>query len=583
LYSPRLPLIDNARAFPFIAYFTIFMSKRLPLCLLALIAAATVSHGQTRGITKVAASASAEKPPSVIPAPRAEPVVPPSPAKSIATQLNDAFVNVFERVAPAVVVIDVYKRNSGGEVDPADYFQDFFFRSPEDGGEKEEGKEGKRGEGAKENKRGESSNKEGGPEESSKGEGASPNSKGKGGAPVVPPPSRNQRAQSEGSGFIIQSSGYILTNNHVVNGAASINVRLKDGRQFPGRLIGADDKTDIAVVKIEAADLPTAELADSDATRVGEIACAIGVPFNLDYTFTTGIVSAKGRSKLNITPDDYEDYLQTDAAINPGNSGGPLVNLDGKVIGMNTLIHGLNRGLGFAIPSNMLRQVGDQLIHAGKVVRSYIGVRIVSVEEAAEKYGAVFSAIKKGVIVDTILADSPAFKSDLRQADVILEVDGVPVASDRDLQKLILGKKVGATVQLSVLRRGKNLKVPVVTGELPTVATKSFLDPSEDSNEKPKESPRQFYGLQLQDLTRELAASLGVSASNGVLVTSVAEESPAARAGISVRDVITAVDDKPVKDVGAFKEAIKAGDPKRGIPCYLERLTGKTFVVIKTD
>ncbi len=482
-----------------------------------------------------------EKAPSVIPAPKAEPMVPPSPAKSIAVQLNDAFVSVFERVAPAVVIIDVIKKPTS-ENEGNDYFHDFFFRPGPDG------------------------------------EGS--------GAPDGPNNSRHQKPQSEGSGFVIQSGGYILTNNHVVTGADRITVKLKDGRQFPAKLTGTDEKTDIAVIKIEANDLPVEELADSDGVRVGELACAIGVPYNLDYTFTTGVVSAKGRNKLELgSNDNYEDYIQTDASINPGNSGGPLVNLDGKVIGMNTLINGLNRGLGFAIPSNMLREVGDQLIHSGRVIRPYIGVRIVSVDDdTPEQYGGVFSGVKKGVIVNTIMTDTPASKSDLRPKDVITEVDGVAVGTDRDLQKQILSKKVGTTVRLSVIRDGKNIKVPVVTAELPVEVVRNNPNgpgtgPDSDSQ---KQEAAQF-GMQLQDLNRDLAANLGITANTGVVVTSVAEDSPAARAHIAVKDVITAVDDRPVRDVVSFKEAAKSGDPKRGIVCYLERPAGKSFEVIKAD
>ena len=470
--------------------------------------------------------------------------MPPSPAKSIAAQLNDAFVSVFERVAPAVVIIDVTKKPTG-EGEGNDYFHDFFFRQGPDGGERS--------------------------------------------APDGPNNSRRPRPQSEGSGFVIQAGGYILTNNHVVAGADRITVKLKDGRQFPAKLTGADEKTDIAVVKIEATDLPVEELADSDGVRVGELACAIGVPFNLDYTFTTGVVSAKGRNQrqldLEASNDNYEDYIQTDASINPGNSGGPLVNLDGKVIGMNTLINGQNRGLGFAIPSNMLREVGDQLIHAGRVIRPYIGVRIVSVDEdTPSRFGGVFNGVKKGVIVDTIMPDTPASKSDLRPTDVITEVDGAAVGTDRDLQKQILTKKVGTTVRLTVIRDGKTIKLPVVTAELPTeVAHNNPNNPGTGPDSESQKQEAAQFGMQLQDLNKDLASNLGITANNGVVVTSVAEDSPAARALINVKDVITAVDDRPVRNVTSFKEAAKTGDPKRGIVCYLERPAGKSFVVIKGE
>lgn len=527
---------------------SVCVNIRLALCLLLLSAPLASARDPEPAV------------PSVIPAPRAEPVVPPSPAKSIATQLNDAFVNVFERVAPAVVIIDVYKRVGSGE--GSDFFPEFFFQNP-DGGE-DGGGGGKSGDGA-----------------------------GKIPPPVKSPDASSAgpraRSQSEGSGFIIQSGGYILTNYHVVAGASTINVRLKDGRQFAAKLVGCDEKTDIAVIKIAAVDLPTAELADSDSVRVGEIACAIGVPYNLDYSFTTGVVSAKGRSKLHVADDDYEDYLQTDASINPGNSGGPLVDLDGKVIGMNTLIHGLNRGLGFSIPSNMLRMVGDELIHSGHVVRSWIGVRIEAAEDAEGRYGSVFSGVKKGVIVTGIQPESPAMRSDaLQPADIILDVDGAAVSTEMELQKQILSKKVGATVQLNVLRRKKTLKVAVTTEEMPTpIITQEPENQGAGDDvggeERRREKAAQSYGMQVQDLTREMAATVGVRFSVGVIVTTVAEDSLASKAGILAKDVITSVDDRPIKDIASFKEAIRASDPKKGVLCVVDRLLGKSFVVIKKD
>ena len=250
----------------------------------------------------------------------AQPEVAPSPTvpaaaaeagKDVVHQLNNAFAKVFEIVAPSVVIIEVSKKSDGSEGLP---FDDLFF-------------------------------------------------------PGAPPPDENnphnqrpnprglEPIQSEGSGFIVRPDGYIFTNFHVVEGADKIDVKLKDDRSFSAKVVGTDEKTDIAVIKIDAKDLPVAQLGDSDAVRVGQFAFAIGAPFKLDYTFTYGVVSGKGRSKL-ISTGGYSisDYLQTDASINPGNSGGPLCDIDGKVIGMNTLINGLNRGLGFAIPSNMAKK-----------------------------------------------------------------------------------------------------------------------------------------------------------------------------------------------------------------------------------
>ena len=223
-------------------------------------------------------------------------------------------------------------------------------------------------------------------------------------------PRNLQPIQSEGSGFIVRPDGYIFTNFHVVEAADKIEVKLKDGRSFPAKVVGTDGKTDIAVVKIDAKDLPTVQLGDSDAVRVGQFAFAIGAPFRLDYTFTYGVVSGKGRSNRELNAlrgYSISDYLQTDASINPGNSGGPLCNIDGKVIGMNTLINGLNRGLGFAIPINMAREIGDQLIAGKKIVRPWLGIRIETLGDDPSLAG-LFKGADKGVVVRSIEADAPA-------------------------------------------------------------------------------------------------------------------------------------------------------------------------------
>src|SRR5438874_4025668 len=258
-------------------------------------------------------------PTSSIPAAAAE------AGKDVVHQLNNAFAKVFETVAPSVVIIEISKKNEISESSPLD---DLFFQGP--------------------------------PDENN--------------------PRRNpgglRPVQSEGSGFIVRPDGYIFTNFHVVEGADKIDVKLRDGRNFPASVVGTDEKTDIAVIKIDAKDLPVVQLGDSNAVRVGQFAFAIGAPFKLDYTFTYGVISGKSRNKLLGGGASISDFLQTDASINPGNSGGPLCDIDGKVIGMNTLINGLNRGLGFAIPSNMVREIGSELIAGHKIVRPWPGIRL---------------------------------------------------------------------------------------------------------------------------------------------------------------------------------------------------------------
>src|SRR4051812_22017990 len=345
--------------------------------------------------------------------------VPPSVAdagKDVVHQLNSAFTKVFEIIAPTVVIIEVTKKNDGPDTSALD---DLFFQQPQD----------------------ESTPRRG--------------------------PRSTQPVQSEGSGFIVKPDGFIYTNYHVIEGADQIDVKLKDGREFKGKVVGTDEKTDIAVIKIEATGLPVVQFANSDEVRVGQFAFAIGAPFKLDYTFTYGVVSGKGRNKL-VSNGGYSisDYLQTDASINPGNSGGPLCDIDGKVIGMNTLINGLNRGLGVAIPSNLTNEIGLQLITGHKILRPWLGIRIESLGDDPQ-IRDLFKGLDKGVVVRTIEADAPAYKSDLKPFDVITQVDGAAVTTDTQLQREILKKKIGQNVELTVGQKGQTLKIPVTTGKFP--------------------------------------------------------------------------------------------------------------------
>jgi serine protease Do len=456
--------------------------------------------------------------------------------------LNEHLVSVFEKVAPAVVVIEVEKKQQEADDDesaPSPF--DFFFRDPQSSPQTPPGRPDRRFR--------------------------------------MPP----QGPQSEGSGFIARADGHIFTNRHVIDDAAKISVKLRDGRQFPAKVIGSDDKTDIAVLKIDAKDLPVAELGDSDAAKVGQIVCAIGTPFNLDYTFTLGVISAKGRT--NLQPDIvYEEYIQTDASINPGNSGGPLLDIDGRVLGMNTLINGINRGLGFAIPASMLREVGDALIRDGKVTRSWLGIRIETLSDRSE-LREHFRGIDHGVVVQTIEPETPAYKSDLRPADVITKIDGTAVATSRELQKQVLTKRVGQKVELEVWRAGQTKNVTITTGQLPdTLARGEPRGPGRnDAPEAPGATPDPLaaWGVQLQDVTPELARSLDLGGAGGVVVTDVAESGPAAVAGLQARDVITEINGKPVADTAAVRKALETADPARGALLLVDRQGEKTYAVLK--
>jgi serine protease Do len=456
--------------------------------------------------------------------------VPPAAAeagKDAVHALNNAFAHVFETVAPSVVIIEVSKKSDGTENSA---FDDLFFQGP--------------------------------PDENN--------------------PRRNPRGfqpiRSEGSGFIVRPDGFIFTNFHVVEAAEKISVKLKDGREFPARVVGTDEKTDVAVIKIEAKDLPVVQLGDSDSVRVGQLAFAIGAPFKLDYTFTYGVISGKGRSKLLGGGSSISDFLQTDASINPGNSGGPLCDIDGKVVGMNTLINGLNRGLGFAIPINMAKEIGTELIAGHKIKRPWLGIRIETLGDDSS-IRDMFKGTEKGVVVRTIEADAPAYKSDLRPFDLITQVDGTAVATDTELQHQILKKKIGQNVELTVWRKGQTMKVPVTTGELPSEISRASNQPLPPNPSREEETGK--FGLQVQELTKEMADRLKLGVDKGVIVTDVADNSIAAAQGIEREDVITEVDGKPVTDAKSFRDALQKADPKRGVLFYLDRKGSKTFAVLK--
>jgi len=477
----------------------------------------------------IAASALHAAPPLSQPEAGPTPTVPPEASeagKDVVHQLNSAFTKVFEIVAPSVVIIEVTKKSDGSDNPTLD---DLFFQNQ--------------------------------PDESPR---RSPRS--------------NRPLQSEGSGFVVRSDGHIFTNHHVLEGAERIDVKLKDGREFQAKLVGTDEKTDVAVIKIDANNLPAVQLGDSEAVRVGQFAFAIGAPFRLDYTFTYGVISGKGRSKL-IQTGGYaiSDYLQTDASINPGNSGGPLCDIDGKVIGMNTLINGLNRGLGFAIPINLVNEIGQQLIAGQRIIRPWLGIRIETLGDD-QSIRELFKGLDKGVVVRTIEADAPAYKSDLRPFDVITQVDGAPVATDTQLQREILKKKIGQNVDLTVWRKGQTLKIPITAGELPGEIGRASNVPAPGS-QRPEDMNK--FGLQVQELTKEVAARLKLDMQQGVIVTDVADNSVASAQGIEREDVITEVDGKPVTNVATFREALTKADPRKGILLYLDRKGSKTFAVLK--
>ncbi len=368
------------------------------------------------------------------------------------------------------------------------------------------------------------------------------------GAPPMPehqPKTRKRKAVGQGSGFIISPDGLIMTNNHVVGDADKVTVRLLDGREFTADTIGTDPATDIALIKIDETDLPFLKLGDSDKLEVGDWVLAVGNPFGLSHTLTAGIVSAKGRSGIGL--NDYENFIQTDAAINPGNSGGPLVNLDGEVVGINTAIFsrsGGYMGIGFAIPINMAKKIRDQLVKHGKVIRGRLGVYIQDLTpDLAESFGIDKN---KGILVAQVIEDSPAEKAGLKRGDVILRIDGDPVGKVADFRNRIALTAPGTKVTLLVLRDGKRKKIKVTIGAM-----------EDQQTAKTGTSSISSYGLSLQSLTPELAERLGYEGEKGVLVAGVEAGSPAEEAGIERGDLIQEVNRVSVTTPAEVREALK--------------------------
>jgi len=385
------------------------------------------------------------------------------------------------------------------------------------------------------------------------------------------PAPREFQQQGLGSGVIVTSDGYIITNNHVVEEADELNVSLPDKRTFKAKVIGADPKTDVAVIKIDASNLPALPWGDASRLEVGEMVLAVGNPFGLSQTVTMGIISAIGRANVGIV--DYEDFIQTDAAINPGNSGGALVNLKGELIGINTAIFsrsGGYMGIGFAIPSTMAKSVMQSLIKHGKVIRGWLGVSIQDVTpDLAKEFGA---SENTGALVGDVLEDSPASKAKLERGDIMTAYNGVPVRDSNHLRGLVAETPPGTTVRLSVLRDKKPLDLTITIGELPKELTKASRDGSGKGDHA------------LAGLTVENARQSGRSkASSGVVVTDIEPESSAERAGLQKGDVIHEINRKPVKDVKDFERLTSQLAPRSRVLLLVKRGNSTIFLPISGD
>ncbi|MGD2079932.1 MAG: Do family serine endopeptidase [Nitrospirota bacterium] len=386
---------------------------------------------------------------------------------------------------------------------------------------------------------------------------------------------RDWKEQSLGSGVLVSGDGYIITNNHVVSNAEKIRVTLYDKRVFSGRVIGADPKTDIAVVKISAGGLPVIPWGDSDRLQVGEFVLAIGNPFGLSHTVTMGIISAVGRANVGIA--DYEDFIQTDAAINPGNSGGPLVGIDGDLIGINTAIFsqsGGYQGIGFAVPANMARSIMDQLIREGKVVRGWLGVTVQELTpEIARKFG---HGNVTGALVGEALEGSPADRGGLRSGDIIFKYDGEDVGGPAELKNMVAKSPPGDEVPLGVLRDRKRLRITVTIGERP------------GGDERPRARPASetegnvFSGLNVITLTPDIARQLDLDGDEaGVVAVGVRVGSPAEEAGLKRGDLIQAIDRMPVKDAEDFERIAAGIRAEETVLMFLNRGGRKFYITIQ--
>jgi len=382
-------------------------------------------------------------------------------------------------------------------------------------------------------------------------------------------PKEQLKQRSLGSGFIIEPDGLILTNYHVVDNAEKITVRLLDGRELAGKVVGKDQKIDIALVKISARDLPVAPLGDSDQLEVGEWVMAIGNPFGLDNTVTSGIVSAKDRQ---IGAGPYDHFIQTDASINPGNSGGPLVNIQGEVVGIDTAIFsqsGGNIGIGFAIPINLVKDLLPQLKSGGKITRGWLGVSIQGITpDLAASLGL---GQAKGALVSSVVQNSPADRAGIKAGDVIVGYEGKEINNANDLPFLVAGTPVGKTVSLQVFRGNKQTPLIVAIGKMKEEEV--IASPSEQDD----------LGLTVEQITPDIAEDLGLEHSRGVVITAVAPDGPGDEAGFQPGDIIREINRQPVKDLADYRKIIATAKQNRNILFLVQREENTMFLALRKE
>jgi serine protease Do len=385
-----------------------------------------------------------------------------------------------------------------------------------------------------------------------------------------PSPPQKRKQSGEGSGVIVDSQGYILTNHHVVAGADRLTVRFSDGKELKGTVRGSDPKTDLAVVTVEAKGLPAAALGDSDKIQVGEWAIAIGSPFGLEKTVTVGVISAKGRSGFGT--GTYEDFIQTDASINPGNSGGPLVNIDCEVVGINVMIIQPGQGIGFAIPINLAKTIMASLIKEGKVVRPWVGIGLQNLtEELAQSFNL---REKEGALIGQVYEGSPAEKAGLKVGDVVIDIDGVPIKGSQDVVREVLRKQVGQKIQVTVVREGKRIEIPVVTEQMPA-------EPSEEKTGQAEK--KDWFGLRVKPITPEMAKQLGLSRAEGVIIDNVEPGSAAQEVGLRKGDVVLEVNRQRIQNESDYQKTMEKTKPEQGVLLLVNRKGSTFFVTLKEE
>ena len=468
--------------------------------------------------------------------------VEPSEALKLAQQLNQAFVEVAESVSKSVVEVRVSKSAENYQMQGEQFRNSpFFDQLPEDFRKFFEQQPQQR---------------------------------------EQPNRSREPIYDGQGSGLVYRDDGIIMTNRHVVENSDKVKIVFKDGKEYDGEILGVDRESDIAVIKIDATGLKAAKIGDSSQTKAGEFAIAIGSPFGLKYSVTVGHISAKGRRVLTDQQMFDQDFIQTDASINPGNSGGPLVNIYGEVIGINTLIRGMNTGIGFAVPINLAKRISDMLIKDGKVTRAWLGVSITTLREDVELRDLAVG-VEDGVVVRQFIPGGPAENSSLQLADVIISIDGNKVKTAEELKRAIRYKNAGDSIKIGLMRDGEPKEIQFETGAFPEEFT--AVTRSRRIEEKPSQEPleAELLGMRVQEISEDLAKRFMIDEEEGVIVVSVKKGSVAEEKSITPGEVVTRINSSEINSIETFKKSFEDEDLKKGVLVHLKSNGSQRFEVLK--